>query len=83
MNRGGWLNADYDRFVEIYVGSLDRAERNRGALQALKLASEELPVLPLYYLSLASAYTSALKGPLGGYTNDTAWDNVREWQWVR
>jgi peptide/nickel transport system substrate-binding protein len=83
VNRGGWQHPDYDRFVEIYVSSLDRAERNRGATQALKLASEELPVLPLYYLSLANAYTSALRGPVGGYTNDTAWDNVREWHWVR
>lgn len=83
VNRGGWLNADYDRFVEQYVSSLDRAERNRAGAGAFKLASEELPALPLYYLSLASAFTSALKGPVGGYTNDTAWDNIREWHWVQ
>ena len=83
MNRGGWVNPEYDRFIDIYVSSLDRAERNRAAAQGLKLASEELPVIPLYYLSLAAAHTSALQGMTAGYNTDVAWDNVHEWTWVR
>lgn len=83
VNRGGWQHPEYDRLIDVFVSSLDRAERNRAAVEALRLASEELPVLPLYYLSLAAAHTSELRGPNAGYTSDLAWDNVREWRWVR
>lgn len=83
VNRGGWLSPEYDRHVDTFVASLDRAERNRAAVQALKLASDELPAIPLYYLSLASAHTSALQGMTGGYNGDTSWTNVHQWRWVR
>ncbi len=83
VNRGGWVNPEYDRLIDLYSNSLDRAERNRGALDGLKIVSNELPVLALYYLSLASAYTSALTGPNPGYASDTAWDNISQWEWVR
>ena len=82
VNRGGWINPEYDRLLDIFLSSLDRGERNRAAVDALKIASQELPVLPLYYLSLAAAFTSSLRGPTGGYSGDTSWDNVRDWHWV-
>ncbi len=82
VNRGGWVNAEYDRLFDVFVSSLDRTERNRAAVDALRIASIDLPVLPLYYLSLASAFTSSLRGPVGGYNNDTSWDNVPQWYWV-
>ncbi|MPZ15923.1 MAG: hypothetical protein GEU73_16125 [Chloroflexi bacterium] len=83
VNRGGWSNPEYDGLIETFISSLDRTERNRAAVQALKLASNELPAIPLYYLSLAAAYTSSLQGLSGGYSGDTAWDNVHQWRWVR
>lgn len=83
VNRGGWLSPEYDRLTDIYLSSLDRAERNGAAAQAMKVASDELPVIPLYYLSLAAAHTSALKGMKAGYSGDTAWDNIAQWEWVR
>jgi peptide/nickel transport system substrate-binding protein len=82
VNRGGWVDAEYDRLIDVFVGSLDRTERNRAAVDGLRLASNDLPVLPLYYLSLAAAYTSTLHGPVGGYNNDTAWDNISQWYWM-
>src|SRR5205823_2120193 len=83
VNRGGWVNADYDRFVETYIGSFDRNERNQAAIQGLKIASDQLPAIPLYYLSLAAAHASALEGLNGGYNSDSAWDNVAQWRWIR
>src|SRR5438067_3627613 len=35
VNRGGWLNPEYDRLVDVFLSSLDRAERNRAAVDAL------------------------------------------------
>jgi len=83
VNRGGWVNADYDRLVDVFVSSLDRSERNHAAAEAFRIASDELPVLPLYYLSLAAAHTATLEGMVGGYASDTAWDNIAQWRWAR
>ena len=83
VNRGGWVNAEYDRLTDVFVSSLERAQRNHAAVEAFKLSTEELPVLPLYYLSIAAAHTAALEGMLGGSSSDTAWDNVHAWRWVR
>lgn len=83
VNRGGWSNPGYDRFMNAFTTSLDRSERNQAVVQGFKIMSDELPVLPLYYLPLASAYASTLHGPTSGFTSDTAWDNVAQWEWTR
>jgi peptide/nickel transport system substrate-binding protein len=83
VNRGGWVNDEYDRLFDTFLTALDRGERNRAALQGLKIASDQLPAIPLYYLSLAAAHTSALEGLVGGYNSDSAWDNVAQWRWLR
>jgi peptide/nickel transport system substrate-binding protein len=80
-NRGGYSNPEFDRLYDAVIFSFDRAVRDQATIQALKFASEELPILPLYYLSLASAHTANLVGMGGGYSNDTAWDNVSQWHW--
>ena len=71
-----------NRLVDVFVSSLDRGQRNQAAVEAFKLSTDELPVLPLYYLSIAAAHTSALEGMSGGSSSDTAWDNVHTWRWV-
>ena len=83
VNRGGWVNAEYYRLDDTYMSSLDRTERNRAALETMRLSAEELAGTPLYYLSLASAYTFSLEGMKPGYNSDIAWDIVYQWRWVR
>jgi len=82
-NRGGWVNAEYDRGFDTFVSSLDRNERNRSIVQALKVASDELPILPLYYLSQVAARASALEGPYPGADSELSWDNVSAWHWTK
>jgi ABC-type transport system substrate-binding protein len=82
-NRGGWINPEYDRLIEVFSTSLDRAERNRAVVEALKIASDELPILPLYYLPLVAARASNLDGPYAGAADELAWDNVHQWRWAR
>src|SRR5581483_566915 len=79
-NRGGWSNAEYDRGFDTFVSSLDRDERNRAIVQALKVASDELPILPLYYLPLVAARATSLEGPQPGSDAEISWDNVQDWQ---
>ncbi|MEA2640584.1 MAG: peptide/nickel transport system substrate-binding protein, partial [Chloroflexota bacterium] len=81
-NRGGYRNPEFDRLYDVVVRSFDRTARDQATIQALKFASDDLPILPLYYLSLAAAHTATLEGMHGGSSNDTAWDNVSQWHWT-
>jgi peptide/nickel transport system substrate-binding protein len=82
-NRGGWVNTEYDRLIDTFSGSLDRVERNRAVIQAFKLTTDELPVLPLYYLPLVATRAGSLEGPVPGVNDELAWDNISKWRWTR
>lgn len=80
-NRGGWVNAEYDRLYEAFISTLDRTQRNQQMTQAMKLVSEELPIFPLYFGYFVVAHTSSLQGPTvyapGGWST---W-NAASWEW--
>ncbi|MEA2641935.1 MAG: peptide/nickel transport system substrate-binding protein [Chloroflexota bacterium] len=82
-NRGGWSNAEYDRLIETFATNLNRDERHNAMVQAMKIASDELPILPLYYLPLVAARTANLEGPVASNSDDLAWDNTFQWHWTR
>jgi peptide/nickel transport system substrate-binding protein len=81
-NKGGYSNPAYDDLLERYTVALEREERNRLVIDMMKLASEELPSLPLYYDLTAVAYTSALQGPLRSAPEGLNFWNIHEWHWV-
>jgi len=82
-NRGGWSNTEYDRYIDVFMSSLDRAERNRAVVQAFKVTTDELPVLPLYYLPLVATRPANLDGPVPGVNDELAWDNISQWKWTK
>lgn len=61
-NRGGWSNAEYDHLVDAFYMTLDRAERNRQSIQAWRILTEQLGVLPLYFNPAVNAYAAGLRG---------------------
>lgn len=74
--RSGWVNAEFDRLIEIWDSTLDRSERNRLMVQAARIYSEETPSIPLYYNVEVLAHVAALSGvraPMAAY-------NMHEWQ---
>jgi peptide/nickel transport system substrate-binding protein len=76
-NRGGWSSPESDRLVDQLDSTLDRSQRDQIVIQLAKFASEQLPILTIYYDFSLRAHTAALEGPiLGGGT----W-NVHEWKW--
>jgi peptide/nickel transport system substrate-binding protein len=82
-NRGGWSNPEYDRLWEAFNATLDRAERNRQVIQMLKLVSEEVPAIPIYFNFAPTAHLSTLTGPQqGARVPDplVSW-NIHEWAW--
>lgn len=82
-NHGGWSHPQFERLVEAYETSLVRSERNRYAVEMLKLASEELPIIPLYYNLSFRAHVADLQGPIVAVSDDVADWNLHEWVWVR
>jgi peptide/nickel transport system substrate-binding protein len=83
-NRGGWSNPEYDRLWDSFNRTLDRSEQNRQVVQMLKIASEELPAIPIYFNFAPTAHLSTLKGPaLGARIPDAhiQWD-IHLWEWV-
>jgi len=47
-----------------FLTTLERPERDRFMVQMMTIASQELPILPLYYNPDVSAYVSSLRGPV-------------------
>lgn len=79
-NRGAWSNAEYDRLGDALNTTLDRKQRDGIVLQALKIWTEQLAAIPLYFNPPAMAYPSSLKGiNVLSPTTEMSW-NVHEWE---
>jgi peptide/nickel transport system substrate-binding protein len=78
-NRMGWANAEYDRLFDQWTTSLETAPRIELLLAMMKLLSDELPALPLYYNFQVLAHSNALAGPLPISPETTVHWNAHEW----
>jgi len=65
-NRGGWSHPEYDRLVTGSNASLDRAKRMDLIAQAMKLMTDEVPAIPLFYSYDIAAHVAGLSGPREG-----------------
>lgn len=79
MNRGGWVNPEYDRLAEAFSTTLDRNQRTQRLIQAVKIWTDQLVSLPLYFNPSVLAYASNLKGVNVGPTGEMSW-NIHEWE---
>jgi peptide/nickel transport system substrate-binding protein len=79
-NKGGYYEPEIDRLAELYYTSLDRHDRNRAVMQAMKLVSEQVAYFPLYYGYEVVAHTGNLVGPRAARKAQALW-NVEEWSW--
>jgi peptide/nickel transport system substrate-binding protein len=78
-NRGGWSNPEYDRLAEAFAATLDRGERTQHVITMMRLFSEDLPGLFLYYNEQVVAHAAALRGPQPiAPTSALTW-NAHEW----
>lgn len=81
--RGGWANSEFDRLVDGFNRTLDRAERTQQVVDMARIYSEQLPKLPHYFNVRVTAHVAALKGPLLSTTPDAgseSW-NAHQWEW--
>jgi len=81
-NFPGFNHPEFERLVAAYEGSLNRAERNRYAVDMVKLISEEVPAYGLEYSLQFVPYTVKLRGPMSTVSLDTGSWNLHEWFWI-
>lgn len=79
-NLGAWSSPDYDRLLKAFNTSLDRAERVVLVREMLRLYSEELPWISLFFTSLSTAFVAGLKGPAPVAPESTVAWNIHEWE---
>lgn len=79
-NRGCYQNPDNDRLVDGLTVAIDAAEQRRLWRELVKLQSEELPVLPLYFNVQVTLFREGILGVKGDTKPRTSvtW-NVAQW----
>jgi peptide/nickel transport system substrate-binding protein len=82
-NRGAWSSPAYDRLYDQYNTTLDLATQIQLLAQMEKIASEEVPWIPLCYTPLITPYPASLTGPGQRTYGDTdTLARIWEWQWT-
>jgi peptide/nickel transport system substrate-binding protein len=82
-NRGGWSNADYDHFFDVYSSTLAERDRINAVVQMNRLLTEEVPVIPHYFGAEVNAHVAGVKGPIARQapTTSGAFLYVHTWEW--
>lgn len=79
-NRGAWSDSEYDRLYDAFNTTLDVAQRTEQIVQLTRLASEQLPILPVVYDFTVVGHVAELHGPRNGEPTAVNW-NVHHWEW--
>lgn len=79
-NRSGWSHPDYDRLLDVYNTTLDRAERDRLAAQLVHILTREVAAIPTYFILFPNVRVANLQGPELGTTDTLDHWNVHEWE---
>jgi peptide/nickel transport system substrate-binding protein len=80
-NRGGWENAEFDRWWNAFNTTLDRRERNQQVVEMMKVVTAQVPGIMLYFNVDPVAHATALKGPTGIAPETLVNWNMHEWEW--
>jgi ABC-type transport system substrate-binding protein len=82
-NRGAWSNPAYDRLWDQYNTTLDLPTQIQLIAQMEKIASDEVPWIPMFYTPLITPYPATLQGPKQRTSGDTdTLARVWEWYWT-
>ncbi len=79
-NRGAYSNPAYDQLVDRVYGTIRSSERAQAAADLARMALEQLPFLPLYYVNDVAAFRKGMTGltPISSSRPVNAW-NVHLW----
>jgi len=80
-NKAGYSNSEHDRLSDLWSATLDWNERDRLAVEAIKIATEDVANVPLYFAVKVWPHLASLRGPQGGDPDSTPYENLHEWFW--
>jgi peptide/nickel transport system substrate-binding protein len=80
-NNGRYMNPELDTVVDRYTVTIPRAERVQLMGQIVRILTDQLPVLPLFFDATPSLVSNRLKGvtPLSGDENGRQAWNAQDW----
>jgi peptide/nickel transport system substrate-binding protein len=79
-NRGNWSNAEFDRFADMFTSTLDQQQRVQAIAGMVRVLTQELPYISMYFQPTPTAFVSGLRGPREvDPAADIAW-NIHEWE---
>jgi peptide/nickel transport system substrate-binding protein len=79
-NRGGWSNAEYDRALDAFTSTLGRGEREQQLSQLVRIHTDDLPSISLFFRAQPWVHANALRGPkLVPPEGNMSW-NIQEWE---
>jgi ABC-type transport system substrate-binding protein len=79
-NRFGYVNLEMDALISAYNTTLDASVRIQQMAQMERIANEDLPALPLYWIPRVVPVPSSLKGVVKKLA-PAAGDERRIWEW--
>jgi peptide/nickel transport system substrate-binding protein len=79
-NRFGYVNPELDRLITAYNTTLDHDPRIQQMAQMERIANEDLPAFPLYWIPRVVPAPASLKGVVKKLA-PTAGDERRIWEW--
>ncbi len=78
-NRGGWSEPAFDRLYDAYNTTLEPSARDQVVADAMKIMSDQLPGIPIYYNIYPQAVAASLTGPTAGPSSETVYWNIQDW----
>jgi ABC-type transport system substrate-binding protein len=79
-NRGSWVNPEFDRVAEAFTRTLDQQQRVQQIAQMVRIFTEEVPNISMYFNPTPIVHVEALKGPQNvDPATDVAW-NIHQWE---
>ena len=79
-NYGGWASPEFDQTFRTFNATLDQPERNRLAVELLRLINEDVALIPLFHNFEVAAHFPSLVGPEKPvYFAELNW-NIHQWE---
>jgi peptide/nickel transport system substrate-binding protein len=79
-NRGSWTHPEFDRLADAVNKTLDQPQRVQQIAQMVKIFSEEVPNISMYFSPTPVVFVAALRGPKDvDPITDIAWD-IHTWE---
>jgi len=76
QNRGGWSNTDFDTLFDRYSSTLQPADQIDALVRMMKVYTEQVANMPLFYEQDVVSHQANLRGPEGDSSN---W-NIYAWE---